>query len=95
MRLLGDGLPDVVPIGRLQRVLQNLLVERVPVRDLRTILETLTDYADIKDVEVLTEYVRSALRRAICNALLKEVPEEGVSVLVVAGDVEELIKESV
>ena len=93
--VIEEIIPDIVPIGRLQRVLQNLLVERVPIRDLRTVLETLTDYADIKDVEVLTEYVRSGLRRAICNSLLKEAPEEGIAVLVVAGDVEELLKESV
>ena len=87
-------IPDVVPLGRLQRVLQNLLSERVPLRDFRTILETLADYADIKDVEVLTEYVRTALRRSICNNLLKETPEEGISVLTVSGDVEELIKDA-
>ena len=88
-------IPDLVPIGRLQRVLQNLLFERVPVRDFRTILETLADYADIKDVEVLTEYTRTALRRSICNVLLKEAPEEGIAVLTIAGQLEELIKDSV
>jgi flagellar biosynthesis protein FlhA len=88
-------IPDVVPVGRLQRVLQNLLMERVPVRDFRTILETLADYGDIKDVEILTEYARTALRRSICNILLKEAPEEGISVLTVSGELEELIKESV
>jgi flagellar biosynthesis protein FlhA len=88
-------IPDVVPVGRLQRVLQNLLSERVPVRDFRTILETLADYSDIKDVEILTEYARTALRRSICNVLLKEAPEEGISVLTVSGELEELIKESV
>jgi len=93
--MVEDLIPDVVPLGRLQRVLQNLLFERVPVRDFRSILETLADYADIKDVEVLTEYVRSALRRAICNSLLKEAPEEGISVLTMTGDLEEMIRESV
>ncbi|MEE2657947.1 MAG: flagellar biosynthesis protein FlhA [Candidatus Latescibacterota bacterium] len=89
-------IPDIVPVGRLQRVLQNLLAERVPVRDFRTVLETLADYADIKDVEVLTEYVRTALRRSIGNVLLRDDGQgEGIAVLTVAGDVEELIKESV
>jgi len=39
--------------------------------------------------------VRSALRRAICNSLLKEAPEEGISVLTMTGDLEEMIRESV
>ena len=84
--------PEVVPLGRLQRVLQNLLAERVPVRDFRTLLETLADYSDIKDVEVLTEYARTALRRSICNSLIKDAPEEGISVLTVSSEVEEMIK---
>jgi flagellar biosynthesis protein FlhA len=93
--VIEELIPDVVPVGRLQRVLQNLLTERVPVRDFRTILETLADYSDIKDVEILTEYSRTSLRRSICNVLLKEAPEEGISVLTIAGPIEELIKESV
>ena len=48
--------------------MQNLLRERVPVRDLETILETLGDFAArTKDLEVLTEYVRNALARTICK----------------------------
>jgi len=93
--IIDELIPDVVPVGRLQRVLQNLLSERVPVRDFRTILETLADYSDIKDVEVLTEYSRTALRRSICNVLLKEAPEDGIAVLTISGDIEEIIKESV
>ncbi len=54
--------------GELQRVLQNLLRERVPIRDLESILETLGDWAPrTRDTEVLTEYVRNGLRRTICN----------------------------
>jgi flagellar biosynthesis protein FlhA len=49
-------------------VLQNLLRERVPIRDTETILETLADWiGKTKDLDVLTEYVRNALRRAICQ----------------------------
>jgi flagellar biosynthesis protein FlhA len=49
-------------------VLNNLLRERVPIRDLETILQTLGDYADrIKDVNILTEYVRTSLARTICQ----------------------------
>ena len=92
--MVDELIPDVIPPGRLQRTLQSLLSERVPIRDLRSILETLADYTDIRDVEVLTEYVRTALRRSICNTLVKEVPDEEIHVLTVSGDVEELLKEA-
>ena len=90
-----DLIPDVVSLNKLQRVLQNLLAERMPIRDLRTIIEILADYADISSVEVLTEYVRAGLRRAICNSLLKEAPENGIAVMTISGEVEEMIRESV
>ncbi len=93
--IVEELIPDIMPLGKVQRVLQNLLVERVPIRDLRTILETLADYGEIKDVEVLTEYVRTALRRQICNVLLKESPDEGIAVLTIDSLVEEMIKEAV
>ena len=65
--VLGGDSPMVKP-GELQKVLQNLLRERVPVRDLETITETLGDWAGrTKDIDVLTEYTRNALRRTICN----------------------------
>ena len=93
--IVDELIPDIMPLGKVQRVLQNLLVERVPIRDLRTILETLADYGEIKDVEVLTEYVRTALRRQICNVLLKESPDEGIAVLTIDSLVEEMIREAV
>lgn len=93
--VVDEIVPGIVPLSKLQRVLQNLVVERVPIRSLRSILECLADYSDIKDLEVLTEYVRTALRRAICNSLLKERPEDGLAVLTVSGRVEEMIKESI
>ena len=86
---------QTVTLGVLQRVLQSLLSERVPVRELRSVLETLGDYADVKDVEVLTEYVRTALRRSICNLLLKESREEVIHVLTVSNVLEEMIKDSI
>ncbi|MEM9347896.1 MAG: flagellar biosynthesis protein FlhA [Planctomycetota bacterium] len=53
--------------GEMQKVLQSLLRERVPARDLETIVETLGDWGNrTKDLDVLTEYVRNALRRTIC-----------------------------
>jgi len=57
---------EIVPLATLQKVLQNLLNERVSIRDMVTILEALADYAQqTKDADVLTEYVRMALRRSI------------------------------
>jgi flagellar biosynthesis protein FlhA len=63
-----EVIPTVIKPGELQKVCQNLLRERVPVRDMETILETLGDYAArTKDLDVLTEYVRHALSRTICK----------------------------
>lgn len=59
-------LPDLMIIGEIQKVLSNLLKERVSIRDMVTILEVLADFARLtKDTEVLTEYVRHALSRQI------------------------------
>lgn len=66
--LVGEVIPDVVKIGEVQKVLQSLLRERVSIRDLESVLETLGDYAPrTKDPEILTEYVRNALGRSICQ----------------------------
>ncbi len=66
--LIEEVVPTLIKPGELQKVMQNLLRERVPVRDLESILETLGDYASrTKDLDVLTEYVRNALARTICK----------------------------
>jgi flagellar biosynthesis protein FlhA len=66
--LIEEVIPSQLKPGELQKVMQNLLRERVPVRDLETIVETLGDYAArTKDLDVLTEYVRNALSRTICK----------------------------
>ncbi|HXX63612.1 MAG TPA: flagellar biosynthesis protein FlhA [Bacteroidota bacterium] len=58
--------PELLPTGTVQKVLQNLLKEQIPVRDLVTILEALLDYARVtKNVDVLTEYVRHSLSETI------------------------------
>lgn len=63
-----DLIPDVLTVGEVQRVLQNLLAEQVPIRDLLTILETLADRARAtRDLDALTEAVRQALRRTISS----------------------------
>jgi flagellar biosynthesis protein FlhA len=65
-KIVDELIPSHLTLGSVQRVLQNLLKERVPINDLVTILETLLDYApSVKDVETLTEFVRQALSRYI------------------------------
>jgi flagellar biosynthesis protein FlhA len=67
-KLVEAIVPEVIKVGDVQSVLQNLLRERVPIRDLETILETLGDWAGrTKDPDVLSEYVRNALARTICE----------------------------
>ena len=66
--LVEEVIPLLVKPGELQKVMQNLLRERVPVRDLETIIETVGDWAPrTKDMDVLSEYVRHALARTICK----------------------------
>jgi len=72
-----DGETPLVKPSELQKVLQNLLRERVPIRDMESIIETLGDWAPrSKDLEVLTEYVRNTLRRTICNQYVEVPPSD-------------------
>ncbi|MBL9119917.1 MAG: flagellar biosynthesis protein FlhA [Phycisphaerae bacterium] len=76
-KLVEETVPSVIKPSDLQKVLQGLLRERVPVRDLETILETLADWiTHTRDPEILVEYVRNALRRTIC-AMHSEPDEQG------------------
>lgn len=85
-----EVVPTVIKPGELQRVMQNLLRERVPVRDLETILETLGDYGTrTKDLDVLTEYVRNALARTICKQHVDA--EDRITCVTLDPAVEELI----
>ncbi len=69
-KLVNDLIPDIVNLGVVLRVMKNLLRESVSVRDLRTILETLSEYGStIKDTEALTEYSRQALYRTITDKI--------------------------
>ena len=61
-QVVEEIVPNQVPISVIHRVVQNLLKEGIPVKDLLTILETLSDYIEVeKDIDKLTEYVRQAL----------------------------------
>lgn len=64
--LVEELTPKLLGLGEIQKVLQNLLKEGISIRDLLTILETLADYAPTtRDTDILTEYVRQSLKRAI------------------------------
>ena len=85
--------PQQISVGMVQKVLQNLLRERVPIKDLLTIMETLADYASlVKDTETLTEYVRHALGRTICQ--LYKNQDGSISVITVDPKVEQMVAES-
>jgi flagellar biosynthesis protein FlhA len=92
--LVEELIPNILTIGEVQKVLSKLLKEKVSIRDLVTIFETLADYgAYTKDPNVLTEYVRQALARQITR---QYVPEgEKLAVITVGASVEKKIAESV
>lgn len=71
--VVDELVPELMNLGGIQKVLQNLLKEKVPIRDMVTILETLADHASaVQDPDMLTEYVRQALGRTICSAYVGE-----------------------
>ena len=81
-------------IGQVQKVLQNLLRERVSIRDLQTILETLADRAPMtKDTELLTEFTRQKLSRSIIRQY--ETPEGDLPLITLGSDVEDILAKSV
>ncbi len=66
--LIEELIPKLLNVGEVQKVLQNLLSEGISIRDLVTIFETLADHAAVtRDTDVLTEYVRQSLKRAISS----------------------------
>ncbi|MEE1250371.1 MAG: flagellar biosynthesis protein FlhA [Lachnospiraceae bacterium] len=66
--LVEELIPKLLGLGEIQKVLQNLLREGISIRDLLTIFETLADHAATsRDTDILTEYVRQSLKRAISN----------------------------
>lgn len=70
--VINELVPNLMSVGEIQKVLQNLLREQVPIRNLVTILEALADAAPIsKDIDYLTEYVREALARQISRQYLE------------------------
>ncbi len=92
--LIEDLVPKLLGIGEIQKVLQNLLAEGISIRDLLTIFETLADHAATsRDTDVLTEYTRQALKRAISNRYF--MPNEATSVITLDPNIEQEIMSSV
>nr|WP_209796994.1 flagellar biosynthesis protein FlhA [Clostridium moniliforme] len=88
--VVDELIPDLMTLGEVQKVFQNLLREKVSIKDRVTILETLADNAvNTKDIELLTEYVRMALNKSICNGLVDE--NNYITVATLSSDVENLI----
>ena len=92
--LVESTVPELVPLGTLQKVLQQLLSERIAVRDLATILETISDYVGAtKEPDVLGEYARMALKRQITE--MHKDSKGKISVFTIDPSVEQTLAESV
>lgn len=93
-KVVEDLVPKIVPYGILQKVLQRLLRERVSIRDLYTITETLADYVSMtKNVDILTGYVRQALARSITKQYLDS--NGSLTVMMISPDIEDTIGKAV
>jgi flagellar biosynthesis protein FlhA len=92
--VVDELIPDLMTIGEIQKVLQSLLKERVAIKDMVTILESLADNSRItKDIEVLTEYVRFSLGRSICNGLVDE--NGSITIITLSPEVENAISSNI
>ena len=88
--LVEELVPKLMNVGEIQKVLQNLLEEGISIRDLLTIFETLADHAaTTRDPDILTEYARQSLKRAISNKYF--TPNETTSVVTLDPTVEQEI----
>ena len=88
--LIEELVPKLLGVGEIQKVLQNLLKEGISIRDLLTIFETLADHAVVtRDTDVLTEYARQSLKRAISNRFF--APNETTTVVTLDPSIEQQI----
>ncbi|MEG1457720.1 MAG: flagellar biosynthesis protein FlhA [Acetivibrio sp.] len=92
--LVSELVPKLLSVGEIQKVLQNLLREGISIRDLITVFETLADYAPTtRDTDVLTEYARQSLKRAISSKYFPS--NEATSVVTLDPKIEQEIMGSV
>ena len=88
--LVEELVPKLLSVGEVQKVLQNLLKEGISIRDLLTIFETLADHAVVtRDTDVLTEYARQSLKRAISSKFF--APNETTTVVTLDPAIEQQI----
>ncbi|MFO7761320.1 MAG: flagellar biosynthesis protein FlhA [Desulfobia sp.] len=93
-KVVEELVPNLLSLGNIQKVLQNLLRERISIRDLLSICETLADFAPMtKDPEILTEYVRQKLARSIISNYTDD--SGTLSVLTLSNRIEDTIRESI
>ena len=87
--LVDEVIPAMVSYGNMQKILGNLLKEGIPIKDMETIVETISDYgSSVKDTELLTEYIRQSLKRTIT----RKWSEGGqIKVITLSTDVEKMI----
>ncbi len=92
--LVDELIPKLLGVGDIQKVLQNLLQEGISIRDLVTIFETLADHAAVtRDTDILTEYARQSLKRAISSKYFP--PNEVTQVITLDPAIEQEIMSSV
>lgn len=91
--VVDELIPDILNLGQIQKILANLLHERVSIKDLVTILESLADYAVLtKDIDRLTEHVREGIARQIIQPLLND--KKKLPVLTLEPRIEQMILDS-
>jgi flagellar biosynthesis protein FlhA len=92
-KVVEELVPNLLPLGAVVKVLQNLLREQIPIRDLLAILETLADWAPVtKDLDILTERVRQALARTITKMYLSA--EGKIAAVTLGHSIESAISEA-
>lgn len=93
-KVVEELVPNLLSLGGVVKVLQNLLREQIPARDLLTILETLADWSQTtKDVDILTEHVRHALSRTITK--IYQTPDGSIPLITLDQSVEKVVSESI
>jgi len=93
-KVVDELIPSLLPLGSVLKVLQNLLREQIPVRDLLSIVEALADWAPMtQDVEILTEYTRQSLSRTITG--LYRSPQGNLPLVTVDQNIEKTIAEAI
>ena len=93
-KVVEELVPNLISLGGVVKVLQNLVMEQVPIRDLLTIVESMADWAPVvKQLDILTEHVRQALHRTITHQYL--TPENELMVVTLGHPLERRVAEAI